>query len=185
MSEYENKPLTGNDFKNGVISFIFDDTDKFPFYEKENEYEGKKTMKYGYKITNVTHTDGETGETPMKNDCVFFTQTAKDIIDAASCKKNQKVSMELKSGQTKDGHPYTIWILDGKSRKQWAEEPQQETTPTAEPPKEPVVEENVESKSSAQTKVDLTKAMQLCRELSAELEFINNMTSEKDEDIPF
>ena len=186
--QYDNPPLTGTNFKDGPITFTFDETDNFPFYEKENVYDGKKTMKYGYKICNAKREiDGSQIDIP--NDTIFFTQTAKDIIDAAKCKRNQTVTMHLKSGQKKDGGLYTVWILDDKSRNQWLEE--SATPASVDAPKEPVVEENVEAPVS----VDFTKVVSCIdavedaiKDLKSEIDSLHKQLNPKPKDdinLPF
>ena len=101
------KPLSGQSFKNNPITFTFLDTDKFPFYAQESEFNGKKVMKYGYKIKSLEH----------QADTVFLTEKANDIIKAAGCVRGEEVTMELRTGTTEDGKNWTLWFLNDQTEK--------------------------------------------------------------------
>ena len=110
MSDYQ-PALNSTSFKNKPLTFIFQDTMKFPFYDKETEYDGKNQRRIGYKIDNVRAIEPSGEVEDMVNDTVFLTEKAHELIVAADCKPEDEVTLLLKSGQTKEGRNYTIWLL--------------------------------------------------------------------------
>lgn len=80
-----------------------------PFYSKENQY-GK--MSYGYNVV----VNG--------NDHVWFaSEAANNLIKLKNVQQGEEISIEFKSGTNQStNQPYKIWLLNGKSAQDLAQE---------------------------------------------------------------
>ena len=83
---------------------------------------------HGYKIRPINGSD------------VYFASDAvKGLFNVAGVKSNVEFALEMKTGNTKDGNPFTVWLLNGKSLKDYTQEngvvstPSQPPTPTDTP----------------------------------------------------
>lgn len=94
--------------KNQPITIRLKSTE--PFHESEHPQWGKS---YGYNVC-VKNGDKYVDHTWWAKDA------AKTILRVSRVVREEDFTLELRTGNSKDGKPYTIWLLDGKSANDWA-----------------------------------------------------------------
>ena len=80
-----------------------------PFYSKENDY-GKMSYGYNVVVNGVGHV-------------WFASEAINNLLKLKNIAQGEEISIEFKSG-TNDttGQPYKIWLLNGKSAQDFAQE---------------------------------------------------------------
>ena len=78
-----------------------------PFWSGENTY-GK--MNYGYNM-----------KSNGKDYTWFASEAVSKILNAANVQSDTEFTLELRNGTTKDGNPYNIYLLNGKSLRDWSD----------------------------------------------------------------
>jgi len=148
--------------------------EKTPFKSGVNNY-GKNW--HGFKLA-----------TPINGSDVYFASDAvKSLFDLANVTARTEFALEMKTGNTKDGNPFTIWLLNGKGSKDYLAEQQGQPiqTPTTAPVVAPVVGTPVDINDLC-VKVDcLKKELDAVIEQLAGLKPKNQPAPVADADIPF
>ena len=108
MEETKQKPKFEPQKQLNVAHLVTFEASK-PFYSQENQY-GK--MSYGYNVV----VDG--------NDHVWFASEAvNNLIKLKNVQQGEEISIEFKSGTNQStNQPYKIWLLNGKSSQDLAQE---------------------------------------------------------------
>tara|TARA_Y100000401_G_C8315499_1_gene222165 strand:+ start:1233 stop:1691 length:459 start_codon:yes stop_codon:yes gene_type:complete len=145
-----------------------------PFHESEHPQYGKS---YGFNVLIL-----------KDNNYVEYTWWAKDaarnILQAAHVVKEEDFTLELRTGNSKDGKPYTIWLLNGDSYNDWMNKP----APTKEEFVESVNEaiDKVKVADVAGEVVDYESLATRVDELDKRVKFLEEQSGiTEDEDIPF
>ena len=102
------EPLKGKDFKNNPMIITLEKTSHV--WSQDFDFKGKKVSKYGYPLVPAKDGDPE---------FLFMTQKGMEMIEQADIsreiKANEPFTFELRTGTSKAGTPYTIWMINGKS----------------------------------------------------------------------
>ena len=122
-------------------------------------------------------------------DYVEYTWWAKDaaksILEAAHVEKEEDFTLELSTGNSKDGNPYTIWLLDGDSKNDWMNKP----NATKEEFKAQVNEaiNEVKAKEVVGEVVDYESLAADVETLKKQVKFLEEQSgiTDEDENIPF
>ena len=142
-----------------------------PFYSKENDY-GKMSYGYNVVVNGVANV-------------WFASEAINNLLKLKNIAQGEEISIEFKSG-TNDttGQPYKIWLLNGKSAQDLAQEAPHVTPERPDPTKGPgpaIIETSEATPSSGLTDAQMLKI------LWAEYEKINGLppATATDDDLPF
>ena len=146
-----------------------------PFHESEHPQYGKS---YGYNVL-IKKDDQYVEYTWWAKDA------AKQILEAAHVQAEEDFSLELRTGNSKEGNPYTIWLLNGDSKNDWMNKP----NPTKEEFVAQVNEAINKSKVAevAGEVVDYEALNTKIDELDKRVKFLEEQSgiTDEDENIPF
>lgn len=147
-----------------------------PFHESEHPQYGKS---YGFNVL-----------VKKDDDYVEYTWWAKDaaknILQAANVVREEDFTLELRTGNTKEGKPYTIWLLNGLSTNDHMNKPAATKEQFVDQVEKAI---SVESKVAqvAGEVVDYESLKTAFDELETRVKFLEDQSgvSHGDEDIPF
>ena len=147
-----------------------------PFHEGEHPQWGKS---YGY---NVLLLDGDK--------YVEYTWWAKDaakqIMEAAHIEAEEDFKLELRTGNSKEGNPYTIWLIDGDSKNDWINKPKATKEEFIAEVKEAINEPKVKEVVSQEVEYDWEAMRADFVDIKKRIKFLEDQAGiTEDEDIPF
>lgn len=146
-----------------------------PFHESEHPQYGKS---YGFNVL-VKKDDQYVEYTWWAKDA------ARNILQAANVQREEDFTLELRTGNTKDGKPYTIWLLDGLSTNDHMNKP----APTKEEFAAQINDavDQMKVAEVAGEVVDYESLKASLDELEKRVKFLEDQSgvSDGDEDIPF
>ena len=165
--------------KNQPITMRLKSTE--PFHESEHPQWGKS---YGYNVCvkNV----GPDGKAHYNDHTWWAKDAAKEILRAARVEKEEDFELELRTGNSKEGKPYTIWLLNGDSKNDWINKPPATKEEFVAEVTEAINESKVKEAVSKEVEYDWESMRADFVDIKKRLKFLEDQAGiTGDEDIPF